>query len=86
MTGEAARRKAGALFEEKAHLVIPIDVVEREGDEAEFLRALSIEHVVAFGFCLFQINRVSKETAAEPGEAMRHRIGAETGLAQRNGR
>ena len=37
--GETVRRKARALFEEDAHFVVPIDVVEREGDEAELLGA-----------------------------------------------
>src|ERR1039457_7573488 len=33
--GQAVGRKARALFEEDAHLVVPVDVVEREGDEKE---------------------------------------------------
>src|SRR6201996_122790 len=41
--GEAVRREAGALLHEDADLVVPVDVVEREGDEAEFLGLLSVE-------------------------------------------
>ena len=35
--------KDGALLEEHPHLVVPVDVVEREGDEAEFFGLLRIE-------------------------------------------
>src|SRR6266567_8929637 len=33
--GEAVGREAGALLQEYADLVVPVDVVEREGDETE---------------------------------------------------
>src|SRR2546430_17516034 len=35
--GEAVGRKTGALFQKHPYLVIPVDIVEREGDEAELL-------------------------------------------------
>src|SRR2546423_690671 len=44
--GEAVGREARALFKEHAHLV-PVDVIKRERDEAEFLCGLGIEHVSA---------------------------------------
>src|SRR5947209_1341093 len=34
--GEAVGREGRALLQEHPHLVVPVDVVEREGDEAEF--------------------------------------------------
>src|SRR5882672_4019606 len=43
--GEAVGRKTGAFLEEHPHLVVPIDIVEREGDEAEFFRLLRIERL-----------------------------------------
>src|SRR5258708_3491747 len=33
--GKAVGREAGALLEEHPYFVIPVDIVEREGDEAE---------------------------------------------------
>src|SRR4051812_24456051 len=43
--GEAVGRKGRALLQEYPHLVLPIDIVEREGDEAEFFRRLGVEHL-----------------------------------------
>src|SRR6185295_15340624 len=42
-TGEAVGREACALLKEDADFVLPVDVVERECDEAEFGRAFRIE-------------------------------------------
>src|SRR6186997_1868637 len=42
--GEPVRREARALFEEDADLVVPIDVVESEGDEAELFGGFCIQH------------------------------------------
>src|ERR1700689_1771913 len=41
--GETVRREARAFLEEHAHFVVPIDVVEREGDETELLRRLCVQ-------------------------------------------
>ena len=41
--GEPVGREARALFEEDANFVLPVDVVEREGDEAELCGAPGIE-------------------------------------------
>src|SRR5690348_10108292 len=35
--GETVGRERRALLQEYAHLVVPVDVVEREGDEAQLL-------------------------------------------------
>src|SRR5712672_2306110 len=43
--GQAVRREAGALLEEHPDLVVPIDIVEREGDEAELLGCLGIDRL-----------------------------------------
>src|SRR6266545_3995060 len=43
--GEAVGREARALFQENADLVLPVDVVEREGDEAELLGRFGVEHL-----------------------------------------
>src|SRR5713226_7555137 len=44
-TGERVGRKARALLEEDADLVLPVDVVEREGDEAERFRLFRVERL-----------------------------------------
>ena len=43
--GEAVGREARALLEEDADLVLPVDVVEREGDETELFRRLGVERL-----------------------------------------
>src|SRR5882762_5083658 len=43
--GKTVGRETGALFEEHPDLVIPVDIVEREGDEAELLGCLGIERL-----------------------------------------
>src|SRR5512133_1111251 len=43
--GEAVGRKTGALLEEHPDLVVPVDVVERKGDEAELLGCLGIKRL-----------------------------------------
>src|SRR4030088_2819950 len=46
--GEAIGREAGAFLEEHPDLVIPVDIVECEGDEAELLGFLGIERLADF--------------------------------------
>src|SRR3974390_272401 len=43
--GEAVGREAGAFLEEHPDLVVPVDVVEREGDEAELFGGFRIERL-----------------------------------------
>src|SRR5450756_1840216 len=43
--GEAVGREAATLLEEHPDLVVPVDVVEREGDEAERLGLRGIERL-----------------------------------------
>src|SRR5215831_9341416 len=41
--GQGVGGKARALLEEEPDLILPVDVIEREGHEAEFLRLLGVE-------------------------------------------
>src|ERR1700753_2814393 len=41
--GETVGREGGAFLQEHANLVVPVDIVERKGDEAEFFRFFGIE-------------------------------------------
>src|SRR5258705_10503518 len=41
--GEAVGRERRALLQEHPHLVVPVDVVERKGDETELFSLLGIE-------------------------------------------
>src|SRR5262245_49038097 len=43
--GEAVGRERGALLEEHPYLVVPVDIVEREGDEAKLLGLLRVERL-----------------------------------------
>src|SRR5215813_15173313 len=47
--GEPVGGEARALLQEHADLVLPVDVVEREGDEAELGRALGVERLADLG-------------------------------------
>src|SRR4029079_14039140 len=59
--GEAVGREARALLQEHADLVFPVDVVECEGDEAEILRGLGVEHLGDRGFPLFALRGIPAE-------------------------
>src|SRR5258708_19435442 len=74
--GEAVGRERGAFLEEHPHLVVPIDIVEREGDEAELFGFLGIERRADGGFRAVQIGRIGLETRLQPGQAVAHRIRA----------
>ena len=75
--GEAVGREGGALLEEHPHLVVPVDVVEREGDEAELFGLLGVERRADGGFRALEIGRIGLEARLQPGQAVAHRIGAE---------
>ncbi len=80
--GKTVGRETGALFEEHAHLVVPIDVVERESDEAEFFRDLAIEQSAACALGRIEVGGVCQKAAGEPGQPVRHRIGAEIDVGE----
>ncbi|MGY4412976.1 molybdopterin biosynthesis enzyme [Bradyrhizobium sp. LB7.1] len=76
MPGETVRRKTGALLEEHADLVVPVDVVEREGDETELFGLLGVQSRAHRGFRAFHIGRIGLEARLKPRQAMAHRIRA----------
>src|SRR5690606_7049186 len=43
--GQGIGREAGALLEVDPHLVVPVDLVVRGGDETEFLAGGGVEHL-----------------------------------------
>src|ERR1700734_3800471 len=53
--GQAVGREAGTLLEEHPDLVIPVDVVERKGDETELFGFTGIERFADPGLRAFQI-------------------------------
>src|ERR1700694_3043825 len=75
--GKAVGREAGALLEEHPDLVIPVDIVERKGDEAELLGLLGIERLADPFSRAVQIRRVGLEARLQPRQAVAHRIGPE---------
>src|SRR6201982_34276 len=60
---EAVGGKARALLEKHADLVLPVDVVEREGHETESLSRLGTEHLAARGLRPLERGRIGKEAA-----------------------
>src|SRR3954469_5051196 len=70
--GEAVGRKAGALFQEHADLVVPVDVVEREGDEAELFGLLGVERGAHCGFGTLHVGRIGLEARRKPRQAVAH--------------
>src|SRR5450631_273122 len=55
--GQAVGRERGALLEEHPDLVIPVDIVKREGDEAEAFGRLGIERLADLFPRAVQIHR-----------------------------
>src|SRR6202008_140542 len=84
--GERVRREARALLKEHAHFVVPIDVVERESHKPEPLRRRSIDHLAAFGFDAIDIVGRCQKTAGETRQPVRHWIGTEIGVVERDAR
>src|SRR6476661_580838 len=74
--GETVGREARALLQKDANLVVPVDVVEREGDEAELFRLLGVERGTEGGLGARHIGRIGLEARFQPRQAMAHRIRA----------
>src|SRR6266700_4607933 len=58
---QAVGGKACALLQKHADLVLPVDVVEREGDETESLRRFGIEHLADCALGLLEGAGIGKE-------------------------
>src|SRR6266851_9007706 len=64
--GKAVGREAGALLEEHPDLVIPVDIVERKGDEAELLGSLGVQRLADSGLRAVQIHWVGLKARLQP--------------------
>src|ERR1700686_2204263 len=64
--GKAVGREAGALLEEHPDLVIPVDIVERKGDEAEQLGGFRIERLADPLSRAVEIHWVGLEARLQP--------------------
>src|SRR6478736_5081111 len=84
--GKAVGREARALLEEHADLVFPVDIIEREGDEAELLRRFGVEHLADLSLRLVDIGGIREEAAGEPRQPVAHGKGAEIDLGERQRR
>src|SRR5439155_20700032 len=69
-TGERVCRKTRALLEEDADLVLPVDVVEREGDEAERFRLFRVERLSDRLVGGVERLLLAEETGGEPRAAV----------------
>src|SRR3981189_3495019 len=56
--GQAVRREAGALLEEHPDFVIPVDIVERESNEAELLGLACIDRLADLLLRAVEIRRL----------------------------
>src|SRR5262245_31958380 len=63
--GEAVGREARALLQEHADLVLPVDVVEREGDEALPRGRFGVERLADLRLRLVEIGRIGEEAARQ---------------------
>src|ERR1700704_431543 len=59
--GEAVRRERGALLEKHPDLIVPVDVVEREGNEADRFGSFRVERLADFLLRAYDIFRVGLE-------------------------
>src|SRR5689334_11170837 len=66
-------REARALLEEDADLVLPVDVIEREGDETKLRRALGIERLADDLARGCKRLRLTEEPRLEPRQTVTHR-------------
>src|SRR6266852_9934653 len=73
--GKAVGREAGALLEEHPDLVIPVDIVERKGDEAELLGGLGVERLADPFSRAVEVHWVGLKARLQPRQAVAHRIG-----------
>src|ERR1700732_758223 len=75
--GETVGRERGALLEEHPDLVIPVDIVEREGDEAERLGFLGVERLADRGLRAGDVFGFGLKARLQPRQSMAQRIGTE---------
>ena len=75
--GQAVRREAGALLEEHPDLVIPVDIVERESNEAELLGLACIERLADLFLRTVEIRRIGLKARLQPRQPVAHRVRAE---------
>ena len=68
--GEAVGREARALLQEHPDLVLPVDVVEREGDEAERLGGFGVERSCRSLRARGSSARLAEEAAGEAREPL----------------
>jgi hypothetical protein len=61
-------REARALLEENADFVLPVDVVEREGHQAEFLRRLCVERLADLRLGAIEVGRIGETLDAETAD------------------
>src|SRR5690242_19478238 len=60
--GEAVRREAGALLQEHADLIVPVDIIKCEGDEAELLGVLGLDRLAELAADTVEIGWIGLES------------------------
>src|SRR5713226_1944535 len=84
--GQAVGREAGALLEKHPDLVVPVDIVEREGDEAERFGLLRIECLTNALPRAQDIFSIGLKARLQPRQAVAHRVRPEIHRGQLDGR
>ena len=75
--GQRVRAEAGALLERDAHLLVPVDVVGGEGDQAELGRVLGVQRLARPLLDRGERVLVAEEAGLQPGQPVAHRQRAE---------
>src|SRR5579883_1818441 len=71
--GQPVGGKAGALLEKHAHFIIPVDVVEREGDKPERLSLFGIQRLANVLARILQIRCIGLKARFESRQSVAHR-------------
>src|ERR1044071_7107528 len=79
---ERVGRERGALFDGDAYLVLPVQVVGREGDEARLFGLFGVEAALVFDNRIRAL-RLCEEARLKPRQPVRHRERARVQLAHR---
>src|SRR5690606_6807084 len=72
--GQRVRREAHALLNRDADVVVPVDLVGCDGDEAELVRLLRRDGAALAREHALDVLRVAEEAGLEPARAVGHRV------------
>src|SRR5208282_5218732 len=80
--GQRVRRKGRAFFDSETNLVVPVDIVRREGHEAQPIRLRRIDLLANPAAQLLDVLRFALKSACQPSQAVAHRHRAKVHFRQ----